>query len=319
MLKRFNAAAPTLCFELTDRCDMSCPKCITSSHRSETGRQLTLYGIKSSLLLPYRFAGGKRLIICGGEPTLSEKLPSIIECAISLRLNVFLASNLYRTGRPLLRRLLELMDDRAHTFMFSYDSIIPEEMKRIRGVNAHRQVTENIHSLLEIKERLGSRTRIAASFVLHKENAGSAAETLKFLVGLKLHKVVVQPANQYGVVDINSFSAVSPPYGKTHLPKMLKAIDTLFSLGKTFPEIQIVHPDRKRWIRHFTSPTAQKTVCKSRNFIFVDSFGNFRGCNNSKIYANLEDVGVVDFHASDFYKDHLSLTNVCNICLHSTA
>ncbi len=318
MLNRFTATAPILCFEVTDRCNMSCPKCITSSHRSENRQRLTLYSIKSSLLLPYRSAGGKQLVISGGEPTLSEKLLPLIECAVSLRLKVFLASNLYRTDSRLLQELLKLMNDKKHMFMFSYDSIIPEEMKRIRGVDAHNEVTENIHSLLEKKELFGSRTKIAACFVLQKENAGSVAETLKFLVGLKLHKIIVQPVNLYGVIDINNFSAVSPPYEKEHLPKIFKAIDTLFSLAETFPEIRIVYPDQKRWRQHFTSPTTQKTECKSRNFIFIDSFGNFRGCNNSKVYANLADVGVVDFHSSDFYKKHVSLTNVCNICLHSS-
>jgi MoaA/NifB/PqqE/SkfB family radical SAM enzyme len=174
---------------------MSCPKCITSAHRNEKTQPLTIDRIRDSLLMPYRFAGGKQLVISGGEPTLSENLLPLIESAVALRLKVFLASNLYRTDRQLLQDILELMNDRIHTFMFSYDSIIPEEMKRIRGVDAHSGVTENVHALLELKELLGNKPKIAACLVLQKENAGSIAETLKILVGLKLHKIIVQPVN----------------------------------------------------------------------------------------------------------------------------
>lgn len=69
----------------------------------------------------------------GGEPTLAEDLPEILQYCVQLRLKVFLATNLYRTEHSLMRRILELLSETKHTVMASYDSVLPDEMEAIRG------------------------------------------------------------------------------------------------------------------------------------------------------------------------------------------
>jgi MoaA/NifB/PqqE/SkfB family radical SAM enzyme len=311
--------APILCIEITDRCNMACPMCITLPHRDNASSILSPEVIKADLLRPFRFAGGRQVVITGGEPTISEYLPDILEYAVYLRLKVFLATNLYRVDPCLVRRVLGVLSDSEHAVMVSYDSVYPAEMAAIRGVDAHRDVTANLISLLEMKESLGVKTKLCASLVLQKENSGSVAETIEFLLSLRLHRVFVQPINVYDEIDINNYRSVGVTYGSEELPNLFEAIEDLFRLAENEPRIKIPDHDMGRWKRHFTCPTENCGSCKSTGFIFVDPFGNYRGCNHSKVYANLRDIGLVDFPSSRMYEKHRELAANCRICLHSSS
>ena len=317
--RRFLDSPPILCIEVTDRCNMACPMCITRSHRGKRSGLLSLEEIKTGLLLPFGFAGGRQVVITGGEPTLAEDLPEILECCVRLRLKVFLATNLYRAPLPVMRRILELLSDAKHTVMISYDSVNPDEMKAIRGVDAHGDVTANLLSLLEVKENIGAETKLCASLVLQRENAGSVADTLEYLSSFRLHKIFVQPINMYGEIDRNNFHLARAPYEDEALPDIFRAIDTTFRLAEKESRIWISQPDIRRWKKHFTRPAENHGRCASNAFIFVDPFGNYRGCHNSKVYANIRDVGVVDFQSSRFYEEHIRLISKCAICLHSSS
>jgi len=133
---------PILHFEVENRCNMSCPMCITKSHRLSDFAPLTLQEIKSMVLAQFKLAGGYHLNLTGGEPLLSEDLEEIIEYAIRIKLHIILNTNLYQINAHKIRNILGMMKDSRYKLVVSYDSVNPEEFKAVRGVEhagGHRQ------------------------------------------------------------------------------------------------------------------------------------------------------------------------------------
>jgi len=273
--------------------------------------------IKTRLLEPFRFAGGRRLVVSGGEPTLSADLKPFLEYAVRLGLDIFLATNLYQIEPDLMQALLEILPDRKHTIMVSYDSVIPGEMNAIRGRRVHDDVTSNLMSLLRMKRELGIETKVCASLVLQRLNCRSVADTIGFLLELGVHRIFVQPVHEYGEIDVTNLHLVRPPYGEEALPDLRRAIESIFRLAENEERVRLSDPDIQRWQWHFTDPAGHKGSCASAGFIFVNRCGDCRGCHNSKAYANIREIGLVDFLSSPYYEAHRELVSKCKICIHS--
>lgn len=158
---------------------------------------------------------------------------------------------------------------------------------------------------------------MCASLDLQKENSRSVADTLEFLRSLRLHEISIQPINMYDEIDMNNHHSAKAPYGDEVLPDIFGAIETIFRLAENESRMRISQSDVRRWKKHFTFPAENYGRFASAAFIFVDPFGNCRGCQNSKVYANIGDVGINDFQFSRFYDEHIKLISKCALCLHS--
>ncbi len=308
------AQPKVLHFQLEDRCNMACPMCMTRSHGTSHFDRMTPEEIKNLVLAPFRFAGGRRFVLSGGEPTLSPDLNEIVEYSARIGLFVSLTTNLYRVTPEQMQKTLKTLSDRRHFIFTSYDSIYPDEIRAVRGVDAHRAVTSNLLSLLRIKKRPGIETRIGAILTLQEDNCRSIGETLEFLQNLDLDRILVSPVHLYDGIDVTNYHKAKPPCSGKMLPSMLAAVDTVFQMAKSDERIFLPYPDIQRWYRHFAGPLRQQGHCRSDRLIFVSPHGDLRGCIHSKALGNIRDTGMVDFLASEPYAEHLRLMTRCSIC-----
>jgi MoaA/NifB/PqqE/SkfB family radical SAM enzyme len=306
---------PVLLFEIEDRCNMFCPMCTTRRHRESRFERLTIDEIKRRVLGQYRFAGGRLLHITGGEPTLSEHLEEVLQYAIRIGLSVSLFTNLYQITEERMKQILKIMSGSQHRILISHDSIFPEEIKAIRGVDAHHDITRNLELLLKTRRELKAQTNITAVVVLQECNCRSISDTISFLTRFDLNRIFIGPINLYGEINELNFHQVTPPCSQENLPALLEAIETIFRLKKENQKIGLSHGnDIERWRRHFSAPTKQQHICKSNRFIFVSRHGDYRGCHKSRVYANIREIGMVDFLKSEYYTEHRRLMMKCNIC-----
>lgn len=310
---------PILHFEVENRCNMSCPMCITKSHRLSDFAPLTLQEIKSMVLAQFKLAGGSHLNLTGGEPLLSEDLEEIIEYAIRIKLHIILNTNLYQINPHKIRNILGMMKDSRYKLVVSYDSVDPEEFKAVRGVDACREVTGNLERLFQIRKDAGANTNFIVNLTLQEQNCRSIADTLHYLTRFDFNKIFVVPVNIYGEINASNFHQVKPPCSREALPDLLEAVDTIFSMAGKDRRIGVTRGDIARWRRHFEAPTTQQHICQSDKFLFVSRHGDYRGCHQSKVYANIREIGMVDFLKSQAYLEHKKLLGKCNICTHECA
>lgn len=305
---------PMLHFEVEDRCNMSCPMCITMSHRHSSFDRLTLPEIKSLLLARFRFAGGRVLNLTGGEPTLSEDLEETLKYGNRIGLSIVLNTNLYQTSGQKMQRILYLLKDSRHKIVVSYDSASPEDMKAIRGVDAHDNVTTNLEALIQIKKDIGAKTNITACLTLQDQNCRSIVNTVNYLTRLDLNRIFIMPIHLYGEINETNFHLVNPPFNQETLPYLFDAVETVFLLANKNSRIGLCYADIERWRRHFLAPNTQEHKCQSDRVIFVSRHGDYRGCNQSRVYANIREIGIVDFLKSEIYMEHRRFLIKCNIC-----
>ena len=302
-------------FELEDRCNMLCPMCSTQRHRKSRFERLTIDEIKRRVLGQYRFAGGRFLHITGGEPTLSEHLEEVLKYAVRIGLSISLFTNLYQITAERMKQILEIISDNRHRILISHDSAFPEEIKAIRGVDAHHDMTKNLELLLQTRKDLKVKTKITTISVLQENNCRSIVDTIKFLTQFDLNKIFIGPINLYGEINEMNFHNVTSSCSRENLPALLEAVETIFRLKKENQKICLSHSeDIDRWHRHFSAPTTQRHVCQSDRLLFVSRHGDYRGCHRSKVYANIREIGMVDFLKSGYYAEHRRLLSKCNIC-----
>ncbi|MBP1711168.1 MAG: Coenzyme biosynthesis protein [Deltaproteobacteria bacterium] len=306
---------PVLLFELEDRCNMLCPMCSTQRHRKSRFKRLTIDEIKRRVLGQYRFAGGRFLHITGGEPTLSEHLEEVLKYAVRIGLSISLFTNLYQITAERMKQILEIISDSHHRILISHDSVFPEEIKAIRGVDAHYEITKNLKQLLQIKKALNAKTKVVANVVLQETNCQRIADTINFLTRFDLDKIFIGLIHLFGEINELNFHQVTPPCSRENFPALLRAIETIFEMKKNNPRINLSHGDDiERWRRHFSVPTNHQHICRSDKLLFVSRHGDYRGCHQSRVYANIREIGMVDFLKSEYYAEHRRLLTKCNIC-----
>lgn len=288
--------------------------CMTRNHHDSLFDRLSFMEIKHLILRRFRFAGGCRLILSGGEPTLSEDLEEILKYADRIGLSIYLATNFYQMDDQRMRRILNIMSDPRHKIVVSYDSVCPEEIKAIRGVDAHQIVTSNLISFIQLKKDLGAAMKLGAALTLQESNSRNIAKTIGFLTHLDLDQIHIQPVNLYGEISETNFHLVHPSCSRENLQPMLDAVETVFLLARDDRRICLSYPDIERWRRHFSSPTNQRHICKSNRIIYISRRGDYFGCMQSRAYANVREIGMVDFLKSNHYAQHLRLLERCNIC-----
>lgn len=306
---------PMLHFEVEDRCNMSCSMCVTKNHRTSHFDRLTISEITHVVLAGFRFAGGRRLGLSGGEPTLSEDLEDILKYGVRMGFSILLSTNLYQVNPQRMRQILEIIGSSRHKIIVSYDSVHPTEVKKIRGVDARHEVTANLETLLQIKKSLGAKTNITACLTLQEENCRSVADTVNFLTRFDLNRIFVKPVNLYGEINETNFHQVRAPFSRANLPALLEAVELVFRMARENGRIGLSHPDIERWRRHFLAPATQQAGCRSDEVLFVSRHGDYRGCNQSKVFANIREIGMVDFLKSEKYMEHRRLITKCNICI----
>ncbi len=311
--------AEALYLEITNQCNMACPMCMTRDHRKQPEKPiLTRQQIVEKLLKPARKIGLDLLTISGGEPTLAEQLIAILSDSVQLGFNVFLASNLLSSNHKLYNDILSILNASSHTFMVSFDSAEPSEMNHARGREVYDDVLRNCRDFVRLRNEMRASTTLLAATVLQPVNAGSIMKTLKFILDdIGFDKVVVQPRSDYSNVCLSNYCQQPfPKYSTNTLDLLTKAARQVFAMAAADNRIFPTGDSFENWQRYFTNPLLLKGPCRSSRLIYVDSYGNFRGCLHGTILTNIYEKDMESYLQSDVYKEFLKMTKTCKICIH---
>ncbi|MBN1945236.1 MAG: radical SAM protein [Bradymonadales bacterium] len=311
------ASPNTIYLEITDRCNMACPMCSNRSHRERSEPILTRRQIRDQILAPCRALGMANLIVSGGEPTLCPHLLATIKDAVALSYQVVLATNLL-ASEARLGKLVEALRDPGHCILVSFDSIVSEEMNRIRGGAFFDIVKERCLQLVKIRNEWEASTRLLACIVLMGENAASVGPTIDFLLDQAGYdEVVVQPLHPYQSVNRHNYR--SQPERATwgeHRDSLIVAARKLFLRAESDPRVRPTNQRLEDWLRFFDDPLSIEGVCRAPTYLFIDAYGLLRGCLMGEPIGRIQDGSITELLGSPAYQEFLQLSQVCKICIH---
>ncbi len=305
--------------EITDRCNLLCPMCITRNHRTpeKTAPRLTEEEILEKILIPGRELGLGNLVISGGEPLLSSSLLGTVRNAVGLGYNIYLATNLHQPSMERLGSVLELLNDSRHTIQISFDSVVPEEMAIIRGKDVHEELLKNCRELLALRDATNSGVGISGCIVLQESNLDSVINTVFFLLHrLRFHKIYIQPRHDYSSVTLENYRRqLFPRYEKPAFERLIDTSTTLFKMAEKDPRIRPSCRNLRDWIGFYTDPGRCTRRCESSKFVYINAYGNYRGCLFGNVSGTVRETGLGDYFASAGYQKHRKLQEVCSICV----
>ncbi len=138
----------TVQIEPTNRCNLLCKQCFR--HDPATRRQLGDMPFENFKKIIYQFSNVFDVSLIGlGESFLNKDLPLMIGLLGEKRIDISLTTN----GTILSDRILDAIN-KAPTkvqIQFSLDAAYSDTYRRIRGVDCHDKVINNIQNFLEVK------------------------------------------------------------------------------------------------------------------------------------------------------------------------
>lgn len=307
-----------LYLEITDKCNMNCPMCITRAYRGWSEEALLSYDeIVGGLLKPFRELGGKHLVVSGGEPMLSPVVPEILAEANALGLNITFASNILSEGLHRFKDILAAIDDSRHGFQFSFDSVVRDEMNRIRGRDVYDQVLGSIRRIVSLRKERGYKARLFAQLVLQEDNLTSVFDTVRFLLDdVGVDGCEIQPRVEYSNVTLESYRAQAfPSYSEEVISCFLAAARMLTAMASSDRRLLVEGRTSDNWERFLRDPLDLEGPCNSRNMILIGAYGHFRGCLFSPTAGNIRSMSLGEYLRSGPRKRFLKLADVCKICL----
>jgi MoaA/NifB/PqqE/SkfB family radical SAM enzyme len=307
-----------LYLEITDKCNMNCPMCITRAYRGWSGEALLSYDeIVGGLLKPFRQLGGKHFVVSGGEPMLSPIVPEVLREADALGLNITFASNILSEGLHCFEDILMAIDDNRHGFQFSFDSIVREEMNRIRGRDVYDQVLDSIRKIVSLRKEHGYKARLFAQLVLQEDNLASVFDTVRFLLDdVGVDGCEIQPRVEYSNVTIENYRAQAfPSYSEEVRSRFLTAVRMLTAMASSDRRLLVEGRTYDNWERFLRNPLDLKGPCNSRNMILVGAYGHFRGCLFSPTTGNVRSMSIGEYLRGRPRMQFLKLAEVCKICI----
>lgn len=311
-----------LYLEITDKCNMNCPMCITRAYREHRSDPLLSRSeIRELLLDPVSAWGGQHFIVSGGEPMLSPILEDVLRDAVSRDLNVTFASNILDESLHKFDDVFKAINDPRHGFQFSFDSVDQLEMNHIRGKEVHAGVMRNVWKIAKLRDKHRYRTRLFAQIVLQELNIDSIFRTMDFLLEeIGVDMCIVQPEVKYSGVTLRNLKKQRPlEYSPDFRSKLLDTARQLFTLASTDNRIKVEGGTYTSWEKFLTNPLEIKGPCNSRNMIMVGAYGDLRGCLFSPVVANVRETGLMEYLRSERYQEFLKLAKVCRICINGCA
>jgi MoaA/NifB/PqqE/SkfB family radical SAM enzyme len=311
-----------LYLEITDRCNMNCPMCITRAYRAHrSGPLLGRAEIRELLLDPVSAWGGEHFVVSGGEPMLSPILKDVLRDAVDRDFNITFASNILDESLHKFDDILRIMDDSRHGFQFSFDSVAQIEMDHIRGKAVYERVVSNAQKIARLRDRHGYRTRLFAQIVLQELNVDSVFRTIDFLLeNVGVDVCIVQPEVKYSNVTLRNLRNQKPLECSAEFrTKLLDTVSHLFAMASDDPRIKVEGESLANWEKFMTKPYKIEGPCNSRNMVMVGPYGDLRGCLFSPVLGNIRSVDLIKYLQSRSYWNFLKLARVCKICINGCA
>lgn len=311
-----------LYLEITDKCNMDCPMCITRAYRgSRSEPLLSRAEIREHLLDPISAWGGRHFVVSGGEPMLSPIVEDVLRDAVARDFNITFATNVLDESLHKFNDVLKILDDARHGFQFSFDSVAQLEMNHIRGRDVYERVVANARKVARLRREHGYRTRLFAQIVLQELNVDSVFRTIDFLLNrVGADVCVVQPEIKYSDVTLRSLRNQRPlEYSREFRAKLLETVSRLFEAASGDTRIKVEGGCYANWEKFLKNPQKIKGPCNSRNMIMVGPYGDLRGCLFSPVLGNIRQTGLMEYLQSPVYRQFLKLAKVCKICINGCA
>ncbi|MDO4566549.1 MAG: radical SAM protein [Oscillospiraceae bacterium] len=201
--------------ELTSRCNLRCPVCFASAGEGE-GKDLSLSEIASLYDMLMERGGPYNIQLSGGEPTVRDDLPEIIDMGRSKGFSFFqMNSNGLRiAGQE--GYALELAQAGASCVFLQFDSLDDEAYRMLRG----RPLAELKLRAIENCGKSGLPVVLTPT-VAPGVNEGELGEILSFALSKApaVRGVHFQPISYFGRCSLE------PPKIRLTLPKMLRLIE----------------------------------------------------------------------------------------------
>ena len=191
-------------------CNLKCSFCITQRYlrhqRDEVGmiRKLPLdYMLR---LVDFLADWGVEALCTsgGGEPTLHDGLPQVIQRAVSRGMKTCVFTNAVHMTPELMEALLL-----CQWVALSVDAADRETYRQVKGADCFAQATDNIRRLAELRQRKGSSVSLAFKFLFLPENIYSVYEACRLSKRLGVQDFHARPPDLERP-DINYPSQKSP-------------------------------------------------------------------------------------------------------------
>jgi MoaA/NifB/PqqE/SkfB family radical SAM enzyme len=294
--------------------------CYTAGHRIRGNQvHLELQETVQMLLAPGRELDLQGLTISGGEPLLAPGLMETVRAALDLGYSIKLLTSLFPHSPKKLELLLSLMDSPRHQIVVSYDSFKPAEVRQVRGRGSGELVTASIRWLVKKRAELGSQVRLSSNTVLQPANAGSLLNTLSFLLDeLGFDQAIVQQRHDYtnispGNIPRQAALRRSP----AEIQLLAQAARQVFALAESNPRLAPAGGKLEDWLQFLTNPLDSRISCQALSYIYIDAFGNYRGCIHSTLLGSLRRTPLAEYLQSGPFLEFASFSQGCHLCTHS--
>ena len=250
---------------------------------------------------------------------MAPHLVEVIDDAVGLGYQVFLVSNMLRWDQGLCNRILPLLKDPRHTVLVSFDSAVASEMNVIRGGDVFARVVDNCRKLVRLRGELKAGTQLKAAVIVQPANVRSLAKTVDFILeDLQFDKVLVQLRHDYSRVTFRNYrrQARASKYSKNEKEALIRAAALTFKMASEDPRIIPTRGTLRQWLDFYANPLGIRKICESSALIFVDAYGNLRGCLSGVALGNIRDTSMTRFLRSKQYRRFLRFARICNICVH---
>ncbi len=309
-----------LYLEITDICNLDCPMCGTRQHRDgKVALHLTREFIRDEILIAGNQLGFSGFVISGGEPTLVSHLLDTLKDAVILDYDIILATNLLQMKRSRFEEILKVLDDNRHLIQISFDSHIPSEMNAIRGKDVYEVVIANCRNIVDLRKEVNTATQLGAVTVIQQENVDSIIDTVRFILDQLCFDIVkLQLKHDYNssITPNNYRHQKKPEYGKEMLARLFEVCEQVFNMARKDSRILPEHGELNDWKCFLTDPLKISKKCMSHISVYIDAYGNYRGCIFGEVIGNIHNISLRDYLRSKEYSEFLKFVEVCNICTH---
>lgn len=173
-----------LLLDYATRCNLRCPMCVVwgSKEERKVDEVKGVMDIAASRQILDEVMAAEPMIQPNlwGEPLLIPELETVIKDLKARNLPVVMNTN----GLTLTDRIAELfIECEVDAVMFSLDSVTPETLKLVRGIDKLDKIERNVHRLLELRGD-GDLPRIGVSFTVQDDNRAERDAFVEKWVGV---------------------------------------------------------------------------------------------------------------------------------------
>ena len=176
--------------ELTNRCNLQCGHCYTSSSPTSSERDILTHAQYVDVIHQLYLLGCRKIQFIGGEPTLNKGIPRLIDTAKDCGYDfVEVFTNLVSLPESLLKKFKERNIAVATSF-YSWDRRVHDRITR--------QIGSFEKTVRNIKRVLDAGLTLRAGVILMEENADQLVETWQYLERLGVERIGKDNIRKFG-------------------------------------------------------------------------------------------------------------------------